>query len=147
MSFVLNPSALDQIMADPTFKAFLRSVSFHSLSRPIRYVSCEQFYAIATRATGNPLILLYFIIFLFELVQTSVREMPQHSKDVFHLLCNLLRYANMHKVSIPKHEQLLGLQLEWLREVKVTTNRRKSYSLMPHIIDFFWNTQLIISLF
>jgi len=73
----------------------------------------------ATRATGNPQVLIFFINFLFELTQNSAREIPHHCKDIFNLLCNLIRYAISNKVQIQKYEQLLESELDWLREVKV----------------------------
>ena len=57
-------------------------------------------------------------MFLFDIVQTLVRDTPQHSRDVFHLLCNLLRYSHNFNIPLPKHEQLLNSEIEWLRQVK-----------------------------
>ncbi|CAG7834571.1 unnamed protein product [Allacma fusca] len=118
LSFVLNPSALEQMLVDTLWKPFLRQVLFHTHGRSVRYVAHEQLYAIATKCSGNTSVLTFFIMFLFEVVQTLVRDTPQHSRDVFHLLCNLLRYSHNFNIPLPKHEQLLQSEIEWLRQVK-----------------------------
>jgi hypothetical protein len=119
LSFVLNPGALDQLKGELVWKTFMRQVLFFTLGRNIRFVAHEQLYAIATKATGKPSIVTFFVTFLFEIVQNSVNEKPHHSKDVFHLLCNLLRYSCQTKIALPKHEQLLLAQIEWLKHAKV----------------------------
>jgi len=123
LSFVLNPTALGSIVSENAWKNFLRTVLFHSLSSRIRYMAHDQFFTIATKATGNPKVLLFFVQFLFEIMQTSIQEIPQHSRDVCHLLCNLLRFALNFQIGIPNHEQLLSTQLEWLRQAKVSQNK------------------------
>lgn len=120
LSFVLNPTALESIVSENAWKNFLRTVLFHSLSGRIRFMAHDQFFTIATKATGNPKVILFFIQFLFEIMQSSIVEIPQHSRDVFHLLCNLLRYALNYQIAVPNHEQMLNTQLEWLRQAKVS---------------------------
>lgn len=122
LSFVMNPGALDQVLNEPTWRNFVRQVLFHSHSISVRTVAAHQFYSIATKCTGNYNALTFFIIFLFEIIQNSVREMPQNSINVFHLLCNLLRFSHSFNIPLAKHEHLLSTQIEWLRQAKVSKN-------------------------
>jgi len=119
LSFALNPNALELMISDPSFKTFLQQVLFDSLGRTIRFVANEQFFSIATKCTGKPSVITFFIHFLFDIVQNHTKELPDHSRDVFHLLCNLLRYSSNCGIPLPKHEQLLTTQIEWLRQAKV----------------------------
>lgn len=116
----MNPGALDQVLNEPSWRNFVRQVLFHSHSINVRGVACQQFYSIATKCTGNYNALTFFIIFLFEIIQSSVREIPQNAINVFHLLCNLLRYSHTCNIALPKHEHLLSTQIEWLRQAKVS---------------------------
>lgn len=118
MSFVLNPVALDQLLGESTMKSFIRQVLFYTQGQSIRFVAHEQFFAIATKATGKPGVITFFTMFLFDIVQNSAREIPQHSRDAFHLLCNLLRYSSGFQIPLPKYEQLLQTQIDWLRQAK-----------------------------
>lgn len=119
LSFALNPNALELMISDPTFKNFLRQVLFYTLGRSIRFVANEQFFAIATKCTGKPSVITFFILFLFEIVQNHTRELANHSRDVFHLLCNLLRHSSQCSIPLPKYEKLLTDQIDWLRQAKV----------------------------
>lgn len=114
-------------MNDSTIKQFVRQVVFYTQGRSIRYVANEQLFLIATKATGKPSVITYFIMLLFDILQGSARDMPHHSRDAFHLLCNLLRYSSSYHIPLPKHEQMLASQIEWLKQVKVSSVFKELY--------------------
>lgn len=101
-------------------KSFIRQVLFYTQGRSIRFAANEQFCLMATKATGKPSVISFFIMFLFDILQNCTREIPQHSRDSFHLLSNLLRFSNGFNIPLPCHEQLLGDQIKWLRQAKVS---------------------------
>ena len=119
LSFVLNPQILEQMLNDQHWKSFICNVLVDTMNRHIRIIAVDQLYSMAVKCTGNVNILLFFINFLFEIIKSSVLDAPFHSIEVFHLLCHLLRYACNFKITIPRHEQLLQSQIEWLRNAKV----------------------------
>jgi len=121
LSFVLNPGALDQITSEQNWKTFFRQILFYTYGRAIRNAANEQFYAIATKCAGicNNSVLTLFIAQLFEIVSSCVRTMPNQSRDVFCLLCNLLRFSSNHGIPLSKYRVYLNSQIEWLRQSKV----------------------------
>lgn len=119
LSFVLNFQALEQMQNDQNWKGFICTVLFQTMSRHIRVHAADQLLLIALKCGGNSNMHLFFINFLFELIQNSVADLPYHSNDVFRLLCHLLHCACTYKVAVPRYEQILLSQIEWLRNAKV----------------------------
>jgi len=105
------------------------------MGRTIRFVANDQLFSIATKATGKQSVVIFFITFLFDIIQNLVTEKPHHSRDAFHLLCNLLRYSSQVKIQLPKSEQLLLVEIDWLRQAKVTLKSCSHNSMYNSIAD------------
>jgi hypothetical protein len=100
-------------------KTFIRQVLFFTQGASIRMMAQSQFFSIATKATGKPNVITFYIQFLFDIIQNSAQEAPQHSRESFHLLCNLLRYSSNSHIPLPKNDFLLSTQIGVLRQAKV----------------------------
>ncbi|XP_046818690.1 probable ubiquitin carboxyl-terminal hydrolase FAF-X isoform X1 [Vespa crabro] len=118
IALALNSAAFEVLLRDKMWHMFLIDLVLLSTSRAIRIVAAEQFFLVSTWCrSGNPPV-LFTISLLFTVLNTTVMENSKQCHEYFQLLCRLLNYAHISGCSVSAIENLLNIEITWLKHVR-----------------------------
>lgn len=118
--FALSPELLVDLAQDVRFKSFVVDLLLISPEPLIRATALEHLALIATKCTVGHEFLVKFIDLLYEQLTVLVSEHYAKSRDFFQLFCRLLNAANVTRCTLPLAPQLLNLEIDLIRNVKVS---------------------------
>ncbi|XP_043475108.1 probable ubiquitin carboxyl-terminal hydrolase FAF-X isoform X1 [Leptopilina heterotoma] len=119
IALVLNPTALETLTnVERMWQTFFIDMVLLSTSRVVRIAAAEQFLMISTLCSSGNQPLLFAITLLFTVLKTTVMENAKQSHEYFQLLCRLLNYADMSSCPITTVENLLNIEIIWLKNIR-----------------------------
>lgn len=135
---LLCPSATDVLHKDKAWQSFIIDSLLSCKHKPVRQVSSDQFFLMATKCTSSNRPVVFFITLLFTVLTTLAKENAKQAHEYFSLLCRLLNYAFSTEVNYPNAETLLNNEIQWLKRareqvIKTTENHLEETLLEGHL--------------